>query len=72
MCVRMRDRRFVRRIDHLGQGSPAHRPLRRGIAVDAKDAPAEAFYLKYGFVTVEAWSWPRKMFLPLATARGLF
>jgi hypothetical protein len=43
-----------------------------GIAVDAKDAQAEAFYLKYGFVTVEGSAWPHKMFLPLATARGLF
>ena len=42
-----------------------------GVAVDAKDATAEGFYVKYGFVTVDAWDWPHKMFLPLATARGL-
>jgi GNAT superfamily N-acetyltransferase len=39
-----------------------------GVIVDAKDEGAERFYAKYGFVTVGAW--PRRMFLPLATAKA--
>ncbi len=38
-----------------------------GVIVDAKDAAAEGFYTRYGFVLVEAASWPRRMFLPIAT-----
>jgi GNAT superfamily N-acetyltransferase len=41
-----------------------------GIVVDAKDEGAEAFYVKYGFVTVQGEGWPRRMFLPLATAQA--
>lgn len=41
-----------------------------GIVVDAKDQAAEAFYAKYDFVTIAAATWPRRMFLPLSTARA--
>jgi GNAT superfamily N-acetyltransferase len=41
-----------------------------GIVVDAKDAPAEAFYAKYDFVVVDSTSWPRRMFLPMHVARA--
>lgn len=41
-----------------------------GIIVDAKDEGAERFYGKYDFTTVEAETWPRRMFLPMATARA--
>jgi hypothetical protein len=40
-----------------------------GIVVDAKDEAAERFYLAYGFVTIVAEEWPRRMFLALATVR---
>lgn len=40
-----------------------------GVIVDAKDEDAERFYTKYGFVTVEALSWPRRMFLPIQATR---
>jgi GNAT superfamily N-acetyltransferase len=43
-----------------------------GIVVDAKDEDAERFYAKYDFVTVAADVWPRRMFLPIATARAAF
>ena len=43
-----------------------------GIVVDAKDEEAERFYVRYDFVTVSAESWPRRMFLPIATARAAF
>ena len=43
-----------------------------GIIVDAKDEGAERFYVKYDFVTVAAETWPRRMFLPIATARSAF
>lgn len=43
-----------------------------GVIVDAKDADAERFYLKYDFVTVAEASWPRRMFLPIGTARAVF
>lgn len=39
------------------------------VIVDSKDEGAERFYLKYDFVTIEGESWPRRMFLPIATAR---
>lgn len=39
-----------------------------GVIVDAKDAAAEGFYLKYGFVVIDAASWPHRLFLPMATA----
>jgi GNAT superfamily N-acetyltransferase len=40
-----------------------------GVIVDAKDEGAERFYLAYGFVTILADEWPRRMFLALATVR---
>lgn len=46
-----------------------------GVVVDAKDEGAEAFYAKYDFVTLEqasAPAWPRRMFLPIASARMAF
>lgn len=43
-----------------------------GIIVDAKDENAEQFYLRYDFVTVTQDSWPRRMFLPIGTARAAF
>lgn len=43
-----------------------------GIVVDAKDEDAERFYAKYDFVTVAEDGWPRRMFLPLETARAAF
>lgn len=41
-----------------------------GVIVDAKDEGAERFYAKYDFVTVEAETWPHRMFLPMATGRA--
>lgn len=41
-----------------------------GVIVDAKDDGAERFYARYGFVTVEAETWPRRMLLALATAKA--
>lgn len=41
-----------------------------GIIVDAKDERAEGFYARYDFVTVESEVWPRRMFLPMVTARS--
>jgi len=41
-----------------------------GIIVDAKNDGAERFYGKYDFTTVEADAWPRRMFVPMATARA--
>lgn len=41
-----------------------------GVIVDAKDEGAERFYLKYDFITIEQEGWPRRMFLPIATARA--
>ncbi len=41
-----------------------------GIAVDAMDEDAEGFYSSYGFTVVEAGPWPRRMFLPLPTAKA--
>jgi GNAT superfamily N-acetyltransferase len=43
-----------------------------GIIVDAKDEDAERFYAKYDFVTVTDEGWPRRMFLPIGTARAAF
>jgi GNAT superfamily N-acetyltransferase len=43
-----------------------------GTIVDAKDEDAERFYSRYDFVTVDASSWPRRMFLPIDTARAAF
>lgn len=40
-----------------------------GIVVDAKNGNAEAFYLKYGFVAVDAAVWPRRMFIAIGTVR---
>lgn len=40
-----------------------------GVIVDAKDSGAEHFYSKYDFVSLEASTWPRRMFLPLETIR---
>jgi hypothetical protein len=44
-----------------------------GIIVDSSQT-AESFYLKYQFehLTVGATTWPRRMFLPLATAKAAF
>lgn len=42
-----------------------------GILVDAKGAVAESFYKKHGFVTLDsAAAYPRRMFLPMSTARS--
>lgn len=41
-----------------------------GVIVDAKDEGAERFCARYGFLTVEAEIWPRRMFLAIATARA--
>lgn len=43
-----------------------------GIIVDAKDEGAERFYAKYDFVTLVEEGWPRRMFLPIDTARAAF
>ncbi len=43
-----------------------------GTILDALDGEAESFYRKYNFATVESESWPRRMFMPLATAAKLF
>lgn len=43
-----------------------------GIIVDAKDEDAERFYANYDYVTVDASSWPRRMFLPIDVARSVF
>lgn len=43
-----------------------------GVIVDAKDENAERFYEKYDFVTVDASSWPRRLFLPIDVARAAF
>lgn len=43
-----------------------------GIVVDAKDKGAADFYAKYDFVAVTNEGWPRRMFLPLNTARAAF
>lgn len=43
-----------------------------GIIVDAKDEDAERFYAKYDFATVTTDGWPRRMFLPIGTARAAF
>jgi GNAT superfamily N-acetyltransferase len=43
-----------------------------GVIVDAKDEGAERFYTKYDFVTVHADEWPRRMFLPIGTAKAAF
>jgi GNAT superfamily N-acetyltransferase len=40
-----------------------------GVIVDAKDEDAERFYDRYDFVTLEGSAWPRRMFLPIQTAR---
>jgi predicted GNAT family N-acyltransferase len=43
-----------------------------GTIVDPKDDDAERFYGKYDFVTVTVDAGPRRMFLPIATARAAF
>ena len=43
-----------------------------GIIVDAKDEQAAAFYGKYDFVELTDEGWPRRMFLPIGTARAAF
>jgi GNAT superfamily N-acetyltransferase len=43
-----------------------------GVIVDAKDEGAERFYTKYDFVTVHGDEWPRRMFLPVGTAKAAF
>ena len=41
-----------------------------GMIVDAKDESAEAFYAKYDLASLEIGSWPRRMFIALATMRA--
>ena len=43
-----------------------------GVIVDAKDDGAERFSWKYDFVTMHAEEWPRRMFLPIGTAKAAF
>ncbi|AKU93186.1 Acetyltransferase [Vulgatibacter incomptus] len=43
-----------------------------GVVVDAKTEDAARFYSKYDFVSMSKVSWPRRMFLPIGTARGAF
>ncbi len=43
-----------------------------GVVVDAKDDAAETFYARYDVVTVNAESWPRRMFLPIDVIRAAF
>lgn len=43
-----------------------------GVIVDAKDEAAERFYAKYDFTTVTDDGWPKRMFLPIGTARAAF
>lgn len=43
-----------------------------GVVVDAKDEHAARFYASYDFATVSPESWPRRMFLAIATARAVF
>ncbi|MBX3226188.1 MAG: GNAT family N-acetyltransferase [Labilithrix sp.] len=43
-----------------------------GIIVDAKDEDAERFYTKYDFVAITDSGWPKRMFLPIGTARAAF
>ena len=43
-----------------------------GTIVDAKDEDAERFYANYDFTTLTIDGWPRRMFLPLSTARAAF
>ena len=38
-----------------------------GVIVDAKNAKAEGFYMRYGFVIIEAAAWPHRLFLPMGT-----
>ena len=55
-------RRILEAADHLGC---------IGVIVDAKDEPAVAFYSRFGFVLVDASTWPQRMFLPLTTLLGV-
>lgn len=43
-----------------------------GVIVDAKDEAAKHFYAKYEFATVTDDGWPKRMFLPIGTARTAF
>lgn len=43
-----------------------------GVIVDAKDEGAERFYVKYDFIGIELDAWPRRMFLPIVTAKAAF
>jgi hypothetical protein len=45
---------------------------RTGVIVDAMDEEAERFYARYDFATVSGEGWPRRMFLPIGTARAAF
>ena len=38
-----------------------------GVLVDAKHEKAESFYVRYGFVVVDATSWPHRLFMAMAT-----
>jgi GNAT superfamily N-acetyltransferase len=54
-------RRIVDVADHIGCV---------GVIVDAKDERALGFYERYDFVAVQDEGWPRRLFMPLATARA--
>jgi GNAT superfamily N-acetyltransferase len=41
-----------------------------GIIVDALDTDAESFYAHFGFAVLEPTPYPRRMFLPIETARA--
>ncbi len=43
-----------------------------GIVVDAKDEDAMRFYEKYDFASLVDEDWPRRMFMPIGTARAAF
>lgn len=40
-----------------------------GVIVDAKNEPAERFYVRYGFIPIETEKWPHRLFLAIATLR---
>jgi GNAT superfamily N-acetyltransferase len=54
-------RRIVDVADHIGCV---------GVIVDAKDERALGFYERYDFVAVQDAGWPRRMFMPIGTARA--
>ncbi|MBI2601420.1 MAG: GNAT family N-acetyltransferase [Deltaproteobacteria bacterium] len=44
----------------------------RALVVDAKDASAEAFYKKYGFLDLQTKAFPKKLLLPIESIVELF